>query len=143
MIPSVTDVPRAELEAFARDAFDRFRNPHIHHRLLTIALNSSSKVKERILPSLLGYLEQEGELPARLAIALAAFIRLYRGHWRGAAIALNDDPDVLAWFRAQWAGATSTEALARAVLGNQSAMGARPDGSARAGRAGQRGSRRD
>ena len=118
VIPSVTEVPRAELEEFARDAFDRFRNPHIHHRLLTIALNSSSKVKERILPSLLGYLEQTGELPPRLVIALAAFIRLYRGEWRGAAIALNDDPDVLAWFREQWEDAPSNEALARAALGN-------------------------
>lgn len=115
VIPSVTEVPRAELDAFARDAFDRFRNPHIHHRLLTIALNSSTKVKERILPSLLSYLELTGELPPRLVIALAAFVRLYRG----ATIDLNDDPDVLAWFRAQWEEAPSTEALARAALGNQ------------------------
>lgn len=118
VIPSVTEVPRAELEAFARDAFDRFRNPHIHHLLLTIALNSSTKVKERILPSLLGYLEQKAELPTRLVIALAAFIRLYRGEWRGAAIALNDDPELLAWFREQWENAPTSEALARAVLGN-------------------------
>lgn len=119
VIPSVTQVPRAELEAFARDAFDRFRNPHIHHRLLTIALNSSTKVKERILPSLLGYLELEGQLPSRLAIALAAFIRLYRGEWRGETITLNDDPELLAWFREQWDNAPSTESLARAVLGNE------------------------
>ncbi len=118
VIPSVTDVPRTELENFARDAFDRFRNPHIHHRLLTIALNSSSKVKERILPSLLGYQEQRGELPPRLVIALAAFIRLYRGQWRGEELALNDDPEVLAWFSEQWDKAPTTEALARAVLGN-------------------------
>ena len=119
VIPSVTEVPQAELEAFARAAFDRFRNPHIHHRLLTIALNSSAKVKERILPSLLGYLDLNGELPARLVIALAGFIRLYRGEWRGEQIALNDDPEVLAWFRQQWEAAASTEALARAVLGNE------------------------
>ena len=36
VIPSVTEVPRGELEAFAGDVIDRFRNPHIHHRLLTI-----------------------------------------------------------------------------------------------------------
>ncbi|MYD11905.1 MAG: tagaturonate reductase [Chloroflexi bacterium] len=119
VIPSVTEVPRAELEDFASDVFDRFRNPHIHHRLLTIALNSSTKVTERILPSLLGYLEQTGELPPRLTVALAAFIRLYCGEWRGEAIALNDDPDVLAWFREQWETAPSSDALARAALGNQ------------------------
>ena len=84
VIPSVTEVEEAELVAFARDVFDRFRNPHIHHRLLTIALNSTSKVKERSLPSLLGYHELRGELPARLVIALAAFIRpLPRGVARG------------------------------------------------------------
>lgn len=119
VIPSVTDVPRAELEAFARDAFDRFRNPHIHHLLLTIALNTSTKVRERILPSLLGYLEQTGELPPRLVIALAAFIRLYRGEWRGEDIALKDDPDLLAWFSEQWEAAPANAALARAVLGNE------------------------
>ena len=118
VIPSVTEVPRGELEAFADDVFDRFRNPHIHHRLLTIALNSSAKVKERILPSLLGYLDETGELPERLVIAFAAFIRLYRGEWRGASIPLNDDPEVLSWFKKHWAAADSTEALAQAVLSN-------------------------
>jgi len=116
VIPSVADIPRAELEAFATDVFERFRNPHIHHRLLTIALNSSSKVKERILPSLLAYHAATGALPARLVIALAAFIRLYRGEWRGEAIPLNDDPQVLAWFAAAWAEAESTEALVQRVL---------------------------
>ncbi len=112
VIPSVREVSRAELESFARDVFDRFRNPHIHHRLETISLNSSAKVKERILPSLLGYLALRGELPPRLAVALAGFIRLYRGDL----IALNDDPDVLAWFKRAWDEADSTGALARTVL---------------------------
>ena len=120
VIPSVSEVPRAELEDFARDAFDRFRNPHIHHRLLTIALNSAAKVKERIIPSLLGYLDFTGDLPPRLVIALAAFIRLYRGEWRGETIALNDDPQTLEWFRQQWAEADSSEALAHAILSNES-----------------------
>ncbi len=118
VIPSVTAIPREELEAFARDVFDRFRNPHIHHRLLTIALNSSSKVKERILPSMLDYLEQTGELPERLVIAFAAFLRLYRGEWQGEPIPLNDAPETLAWFKAQWAEADSTEALVQRVLSN-------------------------
>ncbi len=118
VIPSVTEVPRAELDVFARAAFDRFRNPHIHHRLLTISLNSSSKVKERIVPSLLAYLEQRGELPPRLTLALAAFIRLYQGEWAGGAIPLNDDPQLLDWFREQWSGADSLDNLAETVLAN-------------------------
>ena len=118
MIPSVTEVSRTELEAFAGDVFDRFRNPHIHHRLLTIALNSSTKVKERIIPSLLGYLDETGELPTRLVIALAGFIRLYQGEWRGDSIPLTDEPNVLDWFNKQWAEAESIDALVRSVLGN-------------------------
>ncbi|MCY3831808.1 MAG: tagaturonate reductase [Chloroflexi bacterium] len=116
VIPSVTKVAPEELVAFANDVFDRFRNPHIHHRLLTIALNSSAKVRERILPSLLGYYDETGELPARLVLAFAAFIGLYRGEWRGEPIALNDDPEVLSWFKTRWAGAESVEELVSAVL---------------------------
>ena len=133
VIPSVTDVPRAELEAFARDVFDRFRNPYIHHRLLTIALNSSTKVKERILPSLLGCFEQRGELPPRLLLALAAFIRLYKGEWRGQSIPLNDDPQVLHWFQQQWAQADFAGRSGGCGVEQHSAVGSRSDERARFG----------
>ena len=123
IIPSVAAIPAAELETFARDVFDRFRNPRIHHRLLTISLNSSAKVKERLLPSLVGYFDKTGELPSRLALALAAFIRLYKGEWDGQSIPLNDDPKVLAWFREQWTQAASTETLVDAVLANTELWG--------------------
>lgn len=119
VIPSVTEAPRAELESFARDVFDRFLNPRIHHRLETIALNSCAKVKERIVPSLLGYLALEGELPARLVIALAAFVRLYRGDL----IALKDDEAVISWFARAWAEAESHLALAHAVMANRDLWG--------------------
>ena len=119
VIPSVPEVGRAELEMFADDVFDRFLNPRIHHRLETISLNSASKVKERILPSLLGYLALRGELPGRLVIALAGFIRLYRGD----VSPLNDDADIVKWFERAWAGAESNAALARTVLSEASLWG--------------------
>ena len=119
VIPSVAGIPTAELQTFAHAAFDRFRNPRIHHRLLTISLNSSVKVKERLLPSLCGYVEITGELPSRLVLALAAFIRLYKGEWLGQTFPLNDDTEVLEWFRQQWSRAESTEALVDAVLTNE------------------------
>ena len=115
VIPSVSEAPRAELETFARHVFDRFRNPRIHHRLHTISLNSASKVKERIVPSLLGYQSKEGKLPGRLVIALAGFLRLYRGD----ICQLNDDPAVLDWFARQWQAAETHEALARTMLGHE------------------------
>ncbi|MCY4466714.1 MAG: tagaturonate reductase [Chloroflexi bacterium] len=112
VIPSVSELPRDELQAFARHVFDRFRNPRIHHRLQTISLNSASKVKERIVPSLLGYHAMKGKLPRRLVLALAGFMRLYRGD----ICQLNDDPVVLDWFAQQWKAAETHEALAKAFL---------------------------
>ena len=119
VIPSVSEVPRAELERFAGDVFDRFLNPRIHHRLETISLNSASKVKERILPSLLGYHEREGRLPGRLVIALAGFMRLYRGD----VMTLNDDADTLDFFARAWADAADNAALARTVLAKEALWG--------------------
>ena len=127
VIPSVAGIPRAELEEFARDVFARFRNPHIHHHLLTIALNTSAKLKARLVPSLLAYLDVKGELPPRLVIALAAFIRFYKGEWRGETFPLNDDRQVLLWFKGQWAqvdaGTASIDDLAHDVLGNTQLWG--------------------
>ena len=57
-------------------------------------------------------------MPSRLVLALAAFIRLYKGEWQGETIPLNDDPQVLAWFRQHWAEAESVDSLVAAVLGN-------------------------
>lgn len=119
VIPSIgDDVAEDELQAFARDVFDRFLNPHIHHRLLTIALNTSSKIKERILPSVKGYYAKTGELPQRLVIALGAFIRFYKSEWQGEAIPLNDDADTLAWFKQTWETADSVEGVVTTVLSN-------------------------
>jgi len=123
IIPSVRGLPQSELEAFASAVLDRFRNPHIDHYLLTIALNSAAKVKERILPSLLGYQARTGALPPRLTRALAAFIRLYRGEWQGAQIPLKDAAPTLAWFQEQWRESSNMETLARAVLGNAALWG--------------------
>lgn len=120
VIPSVSEAPSAELRAFARHVFDRFRNPRIHHRLHTISLNSASKVKERLVPSLLGYQTSEGKLPVRLVLALAGFLRLYRGD----ICQLNDDPAVLEWFARQWEAAETHEALARALLEHEPLWGA-------------------
>ena len=78
VIPTLT-LPKQELETFAASVFERFRNPFIQHALLSISLNSVSKYKTRVLPSLERYLAIKGELPARLTFALAALITFYRG----------------------------------------------------------------
>lgn len=77
IVPTL-DAPRTECEAFARDTLDRFRNPTIQHRWLSIALNSTSKWKVRVLPSLVAFVERQSKIPPRLAFSLAALIALYR-----------------------------------------------------------------
>jgi tagaturonate reductase len=78
VIPTLT-LPKQELDAFAAAVFERFSNPFIHHALLNISLNSVSKYRTRVLPSVEQYLAMNGELPTRLTFALAALITFYRG----------------------------------------------------------------
>ena len=123
IIPAL-EMDRAELEAFAADVLLRFRNPSIHHRLASIALNSWSKFAARVLPQLLRYTElNAGRLPRRLVLAMAATMVLYRG----GVIDLADDAATLAWFRAGWdkveAGTWTLDDLVRGWLANAALWG--------------------
>ena len=41
------DLPEDELNQFANDVLDRFKNPYLEHELISIALNSTSKFKDQ------------------------------------------------------------------------------------------------
>jgi tagaturonate reductase len=103
VIPAM-DVPvsETELQEFAEDVLLRFQNPFLHHRLLSIALNSIAKFKTRLLPSLLDYVERKGVLPPRITVAFAALLRFYQGEWQGTAIPLKDEANILEWMQAIW-----------------------------------------
>src|SRR5690606_7008748 len=62
IIPTL-DMPIDELKQYAKSVIDRFANPYNKHYLLSISLNSVSKFKTRVLPSLLEYVEKKNELP--------------------------------------------------------------------------------
>lgn len=74
-------LPQDELQAFAASLFERFSNPYIDHQLLSITLNSISKYKARVLPTLLSY-GGRGAWPRRLAFSFAALIAFYHGQWQ-------------------------------------------------------------
>ncbi len=78
VIPTLT-LPPQELRDFAEAVFERFSNPFIHHAVLSISLNSVSKYKARVLPTLEEFVAARGRIPARLAFGLAALIAFYRG----------------------------------------------------------------
>lgn len=109
IIPTLT-LPKEELEEFAASVTERFKNPFIDHALLSISLNSTSKWKARVMPSLKGYLEKTGTLPKCITASFAFYLAFYRGQElkedgfhavRGNdEYIINDDRAVLEFFNA-------------------------------------------
>ena len=82
ILPTI-DQPEEELRAFANSVLERFANPYIDHSLLAICLNSVSKWRARILPTLLDDVKKNGEIPQSLTFSLAALLELYSGKAQG------------------------------------------------------------
>jgi tagaturonate reductase len=121
IIPTL-DLPAKELEGFANDVLERFQNPFIRHELISISLNSISKYKVRVLPSVLEYYERKKSLPALLVHALAKLILFYKGEYNDQKIPLNDSPDVLEFFADVW-GLQRPEEIVSKTLANTSFWG--------------------
>jgi tagaturonate reductase len=97
------DLPPNELEQFAHDVLDRFRNPFVKHFVTSIMLNSFSKYKTRDLPGLKTYLKRKGTLPCGLVLGLAGIITYYKGGKRGEEpIVPADDKAILALLTELW-----------------------------------------
>ncbi len=125
IIPTL-DLEYDNLKTFADAVFDRFANPYIKHYLLSIALNSTSKFRARVLPSITEYNKRKGSVPKLLAFSFAALIAFYRGDEikDGALIGkrgdeeykIQDDMNVLELFKDVWANCDkSKESVAKLV----------------------------
>lgn len=101
IIPTL-DSPEEELQQFANDVMERFQNPFIRHELSSIALNSISKFKVRVLPSILEFQKRKGKLPQHLVQSLAALIRFYKGEWKGEILPVNDSAEIMTFFKKAW-----------------------------------------
>ncbi|TRX54300.1 tagaturonate reductase [Fulvivirga sp. M361] len=123
IIPSLSG-DKEELKVYAHQVIDRFRNPSVKHELISISLNSFSKFKTRVLPSILSYHEKEGSAPELLSIAFAALICFYKGQRSGDQIPLNDESTVIDFMNGQWQACDGSDdavkALVHAVLSNES-----------------------
>ncbi|MDR1543159.1 MAG: tagaturonate reductase [Prevotellaceae bacterium] len=116
LLPTV-NLPKNELEKFANDVLDRFRNPFVKHFVTSIMLNSFPKFKTRDLPSLKIYLKKFGKLPESLTLGLAAIIVYYRGGKRGNdEIVPNDSPEILDLLTKLWA-TNNLQKIAEGALG--------------------------
>ena len=97
------NLPQDQMTAFANSVIERYKNPYIRHELMSIALNSTTKFKTRLLPTLLDYVRITGILPKHLLFSLAAIIEFHKGKRGNEDIALNDDPAYLAKWKSLWA----------------------------------------
>ncbi len=105
IIPTL-DLPEDELREYAENVLTRFANPYIKHYLSSIALNSVSKFKVRVLPSILEYIKRFDKMPDTLIFAFAKLIEFYRTDMT------NDSPEVTAFMKKS----TVTEILANKSL---------------------------
>jgi tagaturonate reductase len=108
IIPTL-DLPRDELEDYATSVIERFSNPYIKHYLSSIALNSVSKFKVRVLPSILEYIKRYGKTPKTLVFSLAKLIEFYKNGTP------NDAPEVIGFIKSH----TVEEILANEELFGQ------------------------
>ena len=92
IIPTL-DLPKDELVDYANSVIERFSNPYIKHYLSSIALNSVSKFKVRVLPSILEYIKRYKETPKTLVFSLAKLIEFYKVGTP------NDAPEVVEFIR--------------------------------------------
>lgn len=106
-----------EVKEYAEEVLDRFRNPFIKHLLSDIALNSISKFKVRVLPSLLQYVENQNKIPVGLTFSFACLIRFYKGYWKTDILPVKDTPEIVDAFKSYWE-TTNLSSVANSVLTN-------------------------
>ena len=97
IIPTL-DLPREELVEYADNVIIRFSNPYIRHMLISIALNSVSKFKVRVLPSILEYIKRYNKMPETLLFSFAKLIDFYTTDMT------NDDLEVTAFMKSATVG---------------------------------------
>jgi tagaturonate reductase len=105
IIPTL-DLPKDELKSYASNVIERFANPYIKHYLSAIALNSVSKFKVRVLPSLLEYRKRFESSPKALIFSFAKLIDFYKTDMT------QDDPEVVEFMKNH----TTAEILANDAL---------------------------
>lgn len=121
-------LPALERESYARSIMERFGNRFIRHELISITLNSVSKWKVRVLPTVKDFARANGRAPQLLSFSLAALLHFYHGQMgangefagvrNGRTYPIKDDATALAVIEAAWKTCDSKHphAMVRAVL---------------------------
>jgi len=70
-------IPPGDAERFGRQVLERFRNPVVEHRWLSITVQYSAKMRMRNIPVLLEHYRRKGTVPTGFALGFAAFLCFY------------------------------------------------------------------
>jgi len=110
--PTLPAATREDTRQFAIDVLERWRNAYTVHRLLSITLQATAKMKMRNIPTVLRYVEQFKRLPDLLVQGFAAhllFMKVvkkegaqYFGSRRGELYPIQDDQ--AEYFYGAWKG---------------------------------------
>lgn len=73
-----TDLTPEDGAAYAQSVLDRFANPWLDHEWRVIATNQTAKLRVRVMPSILAFVDRFGRLPPGLVRSLAASLRYAR-----------------------------------------------------------------
>ncbi len=114
-IKPTIDLPKDEMDAFASSVIERFQNPFIRHELMSIALNSTTKFKTRLLPTYNDYRKKFGKSPKHILFSFASLVVFYKGKRGNEDIALNDSPEYLDFWKNLWTKTDYTD-IAKTAL---------------------------
>lgn len=117
--------------AFAAKVLDRFRNPFLEHKWLSITMNYTSKMRMRNIPLLQQYHAKTGRAPQQMALGFAAYLlfmqcskgednRFY-GEVNGQRYLVEDE--AAGYFAAQWS-LRDADSLVDTVLADKTLWGA-------------------
>ncbi len=81
-------------KSFAEAVEERFFNPFLNHQLTSIALNSISKWRARVLPSFKDYYNKNGKIAENLTVGFSYLMYLYKTRYTE----LQDDKAYLDFF---------------------------------------------
>jgi tagaturonate reductase len=94
IIPSLENIESVSIN-YTKSVFERYLNPFFAHQLNAIALNSISKFRVRVLPSIKKYVSKKNELPEYLIEGFSNLLFLYNPHFKSNTIKINDTAEYI------------------------------------------------
>lgn len=129
--PSITHpgITSERAEAFSFSVLERFQNPYINQKWLSITLHYSLKMRARNIPLIKGYFEKYNRVSQCMALGFASFLLFmkceqadgkYYGKYRGEKYMINDEQ--AGYFSELWMNLDDADVV-KTVLANKELWG--------------------